>query len=320
MRLFRRREGREDNASKDNRSGGDNNNDNDNDNNIEDAASDRSIKESKDEHEIEVRNREQGLSEIKEKFHSIKEEYEATVSNLMLVKKELNQKKIELEIAQREYKDTREKSKKAELENHLRLNDKFYKTEEQCIKIKKELEEITEKRDEIAKRNDQIAEGYSKITERYNEVAGKNDQVSKEYGASVKKYNEIKQKIAQEEITLSEISEQQKQLKAKLDQAGSKSDNTQEQLAKNKKGLDDSAVPEQSKTTSKVSESQQSNAGIIKAASVVVGSLKAKLNLAHKELETLQTVLKKEREEHERTKAELKRVTAENADKSQTVK
>ena len=314
MRLFRRRENREDNASKDNRSGVDN------DNNIEDAASDRGIKESKDEHEIEVRNREQELSEIKEKFYSIKEEYEATVSNLMLVKKELNQKKVELEIAQREYKDTREKSKKAELENHLRLNDKFYKTEEQCIKIKKELEEITGKRDEIAKRNDQIVDGYNKITERYNEVAGKNDQVSKEYDASVKKYNEIKQKIAQEEIALSEIREQQKQLKAKLDQAGSKSDNTQEHPAKNKEDLDDSAVPEQSKTTSNVSESQQSSAGIIKAASVVVGSLKAKLNLAHKELETLQTVLKKERGEHERTKAELKRVTAENADEPHTVK
>jgi len=42
----------------------------------------------------------------------VKEEYDTTVSNLMLVKKELNQKKMELDVIQREHKSGFRKNKK----------------------------------------------------------------------------------------------------------------------------------------------------------------------------------------------------------------
>ena len=48
--------------------------------------------------------------------------------------------------------------------------------------------------------------------------------------------------------------------------------------------------------------------GIIEAASVVVGSLKSKLSMAEKEIETVQTLLEKERNEHIQTKNELEKL------------
>ena len=43
---------------------------------------------------------------------------------------------------------------------------------------------------------------------------------------------------------------------------------------------------------------------------MVVGSLKSKLNMTQKELEALQLLLEKEREEHEKTKKELEKLKA----------
>ena len=56
------------------------------------------------------------------------------------------------------------------------------------------------------------------------------------------------------------------------------------------------------------SENQKSSEGIIEAASAVVGSLKSKLNTTQKELDAVQTILEKEREEHENTKKELEKL------------
>ena len=65
-------------------------------------------------------------------------------------------------------------------------------------------------------------------------------------------------------------------------------------------------------------QSQKSSAGIIEAASAVVGSLKSKLNTTLKELETVQSLLEKERAEHEKTKKDLEnfKQTTRSLDKS----
>ena len=62
----------------------------------------------------------------------------------------------------------------------------------------------------------------------------------------------------------------------------------------------------------------KNSAGIIEAASVVVGSLKSKLNMTLKELETVQSLLEKERKGHEETKKKLEKIKAptKSADKS----
>jgi len=56
------------------------------------------------------------------------------------------------------------------------------------------------------------------------------------------------------------------------------------------------------------SEDKKNSSGIIEAASAVVGSLKSKLNMTLKELETVQSLLEKEREAHEETKKDLEKL------------
>ena len=46
---------------------------------------------------------------------------------------------------------------------------------------------------------------------------------------------------------------------------------------------------------------------MVEAASAVVASMKTKLNIAQKELETVRQLLEKERNEHQKTKEELER-------------
>ena len=50
----------------------------------------------------EFRTKQEELNDIAQKNQAVKEEYNTTVSNLMLVKKELNQNKMESDVIQRE--------------------------------------------------------------------------------------------------------------------------------------------------------------------------------------------------------------------------
>ncbi|MGY5139795.1 MAG: DNA repair protein [Candidatus Nitrosopumilus sp. Bin_571-38] len=225
----------------------------------------------------EINEKQEKLDEITQRIGTVKEEYDSTVGSLMLVKKELNQKKMELDIIQREYRETREKAKKSELIKDTKSVEKFNKTEGDHSKIKEELDEFT------------------------------------------KKYDEIKEQIEQEQSTLHNIKKQQLEVGKELDEANSRLYNAKEEL--NKKDIfEDTSIltPSEKKFIGIDNENQKSSAGIIEAASAVVGSLKSKLNITLKELETVQTLLEKEREEHEKTKKDLKNLkqTAKSLDES----
>ena len=56
------------------------------------------------------------------------------------------------------------------------------------------------------------------------------------------------------------------------------------------------------------SQTSKNNAGVIEAASIVVGSLKSKLTTAQKELEQIQGLLEEEREAHKKTRQELMKI------------
>ena len=225
----------------------------------------------------EISEKQGKLDEITQRIGTVKEEYDSTVGSLMLVKKELNQKKMELDIIQRDYRETRERAKKSELIKDVKLVEKFNKTEGDHSKIKEELDEFT------------------------------------------KKHDEIKEQIEQEQSALHNIKKQQLEVGKELDEANSRLYNAKEEL--NKKDIfEDTSIltPSEKKFIGVDNESQKSSAGIIEAASAVVGSLKSKLNITLKELETVQTLLEKEREEHEKTKKDLKNLkqTAKSLDKS----
>ena len=215
----------------------------------------------------DFREKQTQLDEITEKITTVKEEYDSTVGNLMLVKKELNQKKMELDIVKRECRETQEKNKKSELIKNTQDVDKFKKTQGEHSKIKEDLLEFT------------------------------------------KKYEEIKEQVAKEQAILHNITKQQVEVKKELEEANSRLYNAKQELDK-KDIFEDTSIltPTEKEFIGVNSENQKSSEGIIEAASAVVGSLKSKLNTTQKELDAVQTILEKEREEHENTKKELEKL------------
>ena len=217
----------------------------------------------------EFRTKQGELNEINQKIQSVKEEYDTTVSNLMLVKKELNQKKMEHDVILREYKDMEEKIKNTEKIKDSKSIEEFNQTEENLAKLKQELDEFT------------------------------------------KKKNEMKEEIEQGRVDLHNIRKQQIDTQKELDEANSRLYNAKEELDKKEHFEDTSILTDKEKEFIQGEKSnEKSSAGIIEAASAVVGSLKSKLNMTEKELETVQSLLEKEREEHQETKKELEEIKA----------
>ena len=213
----------------------------------------------------EFREKEGEIANFTEKINSVKIEYDTTVTNLMLVKKELNQKKMELDVVLREYKETREKIKNSDKLKDSESITEFKQTQEELSKIKKELEEIT------------------------------------------KEYDLVKDQMTKEQSSLHITRKQQLEVEKELEEANSRLYNAKEELDKKDKFEDTSILTSDEKQFIQKDE-EKSSAGVIEAASVVVGSLKSKLNMTQKELEAIQQQLEKEREDHEITKQELKKL------------
>jgi len=230
--------------------------------------------EQKDDLQTEAENiqnlsseKQEELNIIADKNQIVKEEYNTTVSNLMLVKKEINYKNMELDAVQLEYQRIREKIKDFEkLKDEESINE-FNKTEKNLLKMKQELNKITEK------------------------------------------YDNIKKQVEQEQSTLHNIITQQTEYQKELDEARSRLYNAKEEL-NGKDNFQDMSVltPKEKEFIQGESSNQKSSAGVIEAASIVVSSLKSKLNMAQKELEAVQLLLEKERKEHERTKQKLEKL------------
>ena len=212
----------------------------------------------------EYRTKQSKLEEITQKIQSVKEEYDSTVGNLMIVKKEINQKKMEHDIIQRECKEMEERVKNAEKIKDSKSIEEFKHTEKNLGKLKEELDEFT------------------------------------------KKQNEIKKEIEQGKAELHDIRKQQIDTQKELDGANSRLYNAKEELNKKDQFQETEVLtPKEREFIAGEKSNEKSSAGIIEAASAVVGSLKSKLNMTEKELETVQLLLEKEREDHQETKKEL---------------
>ena len=207
------------------------------------------------------------ITEITEKIQTVKEEYDTTVSNLMSVKKEFNQKKMELDLVQREHREIREKIKNAQQIKDTKSINEFNKTEKEFKKIKKELDKMIEEQ------------------------------------------KEIKNEITKGQTTLHGIRKQQIEVGKELDEANSRLYNAKEELNKKDQFQDTEILTPKEKHEIKDNAlNEKTNAGIIEAASVVVGSLKSKLNMTQKELEQIQGLLEEEREAHKKTRKELMKI------------
>ena len=161
-------------------------------------------------------------------------------------------------------------------------------------------------RDKI-KNSDQIKDSksineFNKTNENLSKIKQKLQDITEEYGL-------IKKQVSQEQSTLHNIKKLQIEYQKELDEASSRLYNAKEELEKNDHFQDTSVLTSKEREfIQKESSNQKSSAGIIEAASAVVGSLKSKLNMAQKELEAVQLLLEKEREEHEKTKQKLEKL------------
>ena len=215
----------------------------------------------------EFRIKQEEITKIAEKIETVKTEYDTTVSNLMSIKKEFNQKKMELDIVQREYRETREKIKNSQQIKDTKSINEFNKTEKEFKKIKEELDKMT------------------------------------------KEHEKIKNEITKGQTNLHGIRKQQVEVGKELDEANSRLYNAKEELNKKEKFQDTSVLTPKEKKDMKVeSQTSKNSAGVIEAASIVVGSLKSKLTTAQKELEQIQGLLEEEREAHKKTRQELMKI------------
>ena len=215
----------------------------------------------------EFRIKQEEITKITEKIETVKSEYDTTVSNLMSIKKEFNQKKMELDLVQREYRETREKIKNSQQIKDTKSINEFNKTEKEFKKIKEELDKMT------------------------------------------KEHEKIKNEITNGQTSLHGIRKQQVEVGKELDEANSRLYNAKEELNKKEKFQDTSVLTPKEKKDMKVeSQTSKNSAGVIEAASIVVGSLKSKLTTAQKELEQIQGLLEEEREAHKKTRQELMKI------------
>ena len=215
----------------------------------------------------EFRIKQEEITKITEKIETVKSEYDTTVSNLMSIKKEFNQKKMELDVVQIEYRETREKIINSQQIKDTKSINEFNKTEKEFKKIKEELDKMT------------------------------------------KEHEKIKNEITNGQTSLHGIRKQQVEVGKELDEANSRLYNAKEELNKKEKFQDTSVLTPKEKKDMKVeSQTSKNSAGVIEAASIVVGSLKSKLTTAQKELEQIQGLLEEEREAHKKTRQELMKI------------
>ncbi len=222
----------------------------------------------------EYNSKQDEINEMSQKIQTVKEEYDETVSNLMLVKKEHNQKRMELDIILREYREIKEKIENSEQIKDSKSINQFKKTKEDFTNVREELENTKEKLER-----------------------------------EINEYDAITNKITKEQLILHNIKKQQLESEKELEEANSRLYNAKAELER-KDQFQETGILSLKEKEFMVGENNnnQSSAGVIEAASIVVGSLKSKLNTTQKELETIQLQLEKEIEEHKKTRKELEKL------------
>jgi len=238
------------------------------------------------------------ISEKSEEF-ILKNELEDEVENLQkefrAKQEELNEITEKINTVKEEYDST--------VSSLMLVKKEFNQKKMDLDIVQREYKEISEK----IKNTKQIKD--SKIIEQFNktdeEIAKKKEEIE-EY---TRKYDDIKEQVTQEQATLHSIRKQQIEVEKELEEANSRLYNAKNELDKKDQFQDTSILtPSEKKFIEGENNNQKSSAGIIEAASAVVGSLKSKLSMTQKELEAIQSLLEKEREEHEKTKQELEKL------------
>jgi chromosome segregation ATPase len=199
----------------------------------------------------------------------------------------------------------------------LTVKEEYNNTVSNLMRVKKEINQKKMELDvaqleyrrikEKIKTFEQIKDSES--VNEFDKTKGSFSKIKQELEKVTEEHKKIKDQVVQEQSTLQNIKKQQIEYGKELDEARSRLYNAKEELEKKDKFQDTSILsPKEKKFIQGGDSNEKSSAGVIEAASVVVGSLKSKLNMTQKELEALQLLLEKEREEHEKTKKELEKL------------
>ena len=243
-------------------------------------------------------------------FFGKKKEVEIEKNNESILKKELE---TEVESLQNEFRTKQEEILKI-TEKIQTVKEEYDMTVSNLMLIKKEFNQKKMELDVVQREYREIREKIknsqqikdTKSINEFNKTEKEFRKIKEELDKMTKEHNEIKEQIVKGQSSLHGIRKQQVEVGKELDEANSRLYNAKEELDKKDKFQDTSILsPKEKKDIKGRSSSEKTNAGIIEAASVVVGSLKSKLTTTQKELEEMQGLLEEEREEHKRTRQEL---------------
>lgn len=246
-------------------------------------------------------------------FGKKKDEIISENSEEYVLKEEL---KTEVENIQNEFRTKQEELNKI-TQKIKTVKEEYNTIVSSLMTVKKELNQKKMELDVVLQEHKRIREKIknsekikdSKSIVGFDKTEGNLLKIKQELVDITKKYSDVKEQVAQEQASLHNIKKQQLEYEKELDEARSRLYNAKEELAKKDHFQDTSVLtPKEKEFIQGKSSNQKNNAGVIEAASIVVGTLKSKLNMAQKELETVQLLLEEERNEHERTKKELEKL------------
>jgi len=246
-------------------------------------------------------------------FFGKKKEVEIEKNDESILKDEL---KTEVESLQNEFRTKQEEMSEI-TEKIQSVKEEYDTTVSNLMSIKKEFNqkkmeldivqrEYRETREKI-KDAQQIKD--TKSINEFNKTEKDFKKIKEELDEMIKEHKEVKGQIVKGQSTLHGIRKQQIEVGKELDEASSRLYNAKQELDEKENFQDTSILTPKEKKDMKVGNAnEKSNAGIIEAASVVVGSLKSKLNITQKELEQIQGLLEEEREAHKKTRQELMKI------------
>jgi chromosome segregation ATPase len=236
--------------------------------------------------ETDEKSEENVLKEALEiEVESLQKEFRTKQDEIESITKKLQSVKEEYEIATSNLMALKKESNQKKMEidtiylEYKDIRSKIADAEQKFSKNKRAIEEIDKAESNFAKTNHEL------------------ENIKKEY-------DEIKEKITAEQLSLHEIRRQKIQAQKELEEITARLYNARQG------NLSETGVftVKEKEFIEGESASRRETKGIIEAASVVVGSLKSKLSITEKELETVQMLLEKERNEHIKTKNELEKL------------
>lgn len=227
------------------------------------------------------------------------------------------QEELETEVGELQNEFRKKQGEIIEYEKKLHaVKEEYDSTVTSLMEIKKETNQKKLELDVVKREYRDIKQKIEGIDEKYQKNKELIDELEKtkttlknakqELEKSIKEDNETKEKISETKSNLQELKTQEIQTQKELEEVSSRLYNAKQEV-----GSHGSTSVFTNKEKDFIQEQigkKQDTKGIIEAASVVAASLKSKIKMAEKELEAVQRLLTKERNEHALTKEKLEKL------------